>query len=530
MMNTAVISQPIEDGKPSLGGVPSREAFDELKNIVSKYWSTEKQLPANKDTLSIYDFSTSFVQKNTSTIARQRQPAFTEVLKSEVSTLLGEDVAQSVTKQLQNNHSFSTAQHFSSIIHQRTLNATLQSALPYFNQQSDEYKNVLVVSCANISFDNPWFPRGILFHSLTQGALTENRFPFFSRKVRPYPIRNHPGYALDAVQTIKVRIHEMKNENLITDNAESKMMHILDTVYADPKVLACKTFSEQKTITNYKIWQEIFTATSQGLSIPNLVFMEQENIVLKLLEKHHMNQDTLIHQLLFDPEVYPLIEKYFDTIQGGFSLEKGYGTFLFWALPKDQKYRLQLFRKDNVLVSSDESFRVELTPESIGEKIRTKELIPSTLLSLTLLSLYYGYILTGGLAQPEYLTQMQKAYLTIATEVGDKESVAACIDIPTKNHTITRPTLAYITGSNDARNAATGLDLILYGRPNSWSEILEASKYVSITDLLHRALPSVYEDYVPEEAKTETASAVTEREIEKITGLDQKVPAWVSLT
>ncbi len=96
------------------------------------YWPTAKRLPKNAETLSIFDRTKSFLHTPLHPTNKKRQEEFLVVLEKEITQLLGNEVAKSVTRQLQKNQSFSTAQHFSSIVHPRTLNATLQSALPFF--------------------------------------------------------------------------------------------------------------------------------------------------------------------------------------------------------------------------------------------------------------------------------------------------------------------------------------------------------------------------------------------------------------
>lgn len=504
-------------------------SFNQLKEKVFMYWPTAKYLPQAKDTLSVFDFSKSFIKINSSSVAQQRQSEFRQILHDEVKKLLGSKVAQSVENQLRINHSFSTAQHFSSVSHTRTLNSALQIALPYFEDTTEATNNVLILSCANISFDNPWFPRGILMHSVHNNELVENQLAFFSRKVRPLPIRNHPGYTQETIAEIMAKVMALKNDGVLSHDVSEKVLSLLQNVFSSADVLDKTTFSEQVTITNFHIWKDLLAKTTEGLSIPNLIFMEQENIVLKLLTKHHLFEKTIIHELLFNPDLFEAVEKHFDNIQGGFSLKNGTGTYLFWAMPPGEKYRFQLFREGNTLINHELNYRVELTPESIAEKIESNELIPSSLLSLTLLAMYYGYILTGGMDQPTYLTQIKNAYLSLARILSDDKSITVCQDLKTDNITITRPTLAYVEGPSDSRDPATGLDPILYGEKGTFNRILEASKKVTIDNLIDRVLPNVYAEYVPDAKKTTDESEITERQIEKLTGLDKKIPALARL-
>ena len=92
------------------------------------------------------------------------------------------------------------------------------------------------------------------------------------------------------------------------------------------------------------LWKKIMKDHPEA---PNLVYIEQEAIVNNLLNKYHLDQDTLIHKLLFTPKYHKLLLKHFDGIIRGFSTKDKIGTYLFWALPNGQKYRVQLWKKGN---------------------------------------------------------------------------------------------------------------------------------------------------------------------------------------
>lgn len=509
----------------------TQSLLKEFREKAFAYWPTAKRIPINASTLSIFDRTKSFLKNPVFPTNKKRQEEFLLVLNKEISRLLGDEIAKSVTDQLQKNQSFSTAQHFSSIIHPRNLNATLQSALPFFeaDPNNEACQNIIVLSCANISFDNPWFPRGIIFHTLTDEIFTANRLVFFSRKVRPLPITYFPAYEESAIIEMQEKIQDMKNKQLLPESTFKKLQETLDVIFKDLKVLACKTFTDQITITSFAIWKKILEAVSDNLHIPNLVFLEQENIVLQLLLTYHIGKPTIINEILFNPKYHALIEEYFDGIQGGFSIKNKSGTFLFWAIPKEQKYRTQLFRNENMLESLDGSYKIELTPESIIRGIKEKELIPSTQLSMILLSLYYGYALTGGMEQANYLTLTKEAYIKLLEKIGDQENIDACNDTITTNNVITRPVLTFLENNIGNRDGASGLDLLLYGKKGSWNKVLEASKKVTLGTLIDRTLPNIYDEHCPDEEKEEKFTTITEAQIEKLINFPQQIPTMASI-
>lgn len=510
----------------------TQSLLKEFRKKAMRCWPTAKRIPKNADTLSIFDRTKSFLKNPLHPTNKKRQEEFLVVLEKEITSLLGDAVAKSVTRQLQKNQSFSTAQHFSSIVHPRTLNASLQSALPFFeaDPKDEALQNIIVLSCANISFDNPWFPRGLLFHHiLTDGVFTENRLAFFSRKVRPLPIKYFPSYQQDTITEMQQKLESMKNEQILPQSAFEKLQNIIETVYGDPKVLSYLVFTKQVTVIVYTMWKKILESVSENLHIPNLVFLEQENIVLQLLLDYHIGKPTVISEILFNPKYHELIEEYFDGIQGGFSLKNKSGTFLFWAIPKEQKYRTQLFRNGNMLETIDGTYKIKLTPESITKGIMEKELIPSTQLSMIVLAMYYGYVLTGGMEQANYLTLTKEAYIKMLQKVGNTESIEACKDTVTTNNVITRPVFAFLEDNKGNRVEASGLDLILYGKKGSFNKVLEASKKVTLGTLIDRTLPNIYDEHCPNEEKEEKFTSITEAQIEKLINFPQQIPAMASI-
>jgi hypothetical protein len=217
-------------------------------------------------------------------------------------------------------------------------------------------------------------------------------------------------------------------------------------------------------------------------------------------------------------------------LTGAFSLEKKLGTYLFWGIPAEGKYRMQLWRKGNKLQSDDGSYEVELTPTAIKQAILNKELIPSVMLTFSVLACYYGLILGGGYEQTFYLTQTHKNYTAIMEAIGDQESVDAAAGLTTTNLVIPRPLMFYLNSANNARYPASGLDLYLYADGGkNWNRILDATKQTNLSLFIERTLPSIYREYCKDATNYETFSKLTERDIELFNGLDQKIPSVATI-
>jgi hypothetical protein len=397
-------------------------------------------------------------------------------------------------------------------------------SLAYFGRPEADRQNLIILACSGISFNNHWYPRGHLLHSLVNDQIVENQLNFVGRAADAEPVISAEPYDEGLKKSMTKLLLHYRSEKLIKKRELNMLNQLLDEVFFTPDVLSQKRFIDQITITNFHIWKRMFASYSGN--VPNLVFLSQEDVAAQLLKEFHLDQDTMLHHLLFDQKWHELIYKYFNNIMCAFSIERNYGTFLFWATPKNTKKRLQLFAKNGRLESPDGTFTLTLTPEAIGNALRNDEIAPSTMLTFIVLSLYYGFALTGGLDQPTYLEQTKQAYIAMLEELGLRDEVENCKPIVANDIIYTRPTLAFIDGPLSQRVPASALDMIVHGNQNSWSTVIEAAKQVTMHELLYRLYPELYRDYCKHTDKDDKLLQITERDIEQYTGIDRKIPPW----
>ncbi|HVF69433.1 MAG TPA: hypothetical protein VNA13_02585 [Xanthomonadales bacterium] len=498
-----------------------------LREKVFKARPTLKQIFDNHHHKSLYDYERSLMQSNQSPVPAKRKSEFMEIMETEITKQLGKQVAEKTIKQLEKYYYVSTTLHHGPLSHPNITNAIIASTLPYLFDESVDMTSIIVLACSNISFDNSLTdPRGISFKSNYQGNIQINTATFFPRKVRPFPLFNYASYTQEAIDKAKQTLQNLAKDGTVTPAQAVKATEILETVYGHKDVLSCTNFSDQATRSNYMLFKEYMNF---GKNVPDLVYLNQERIVLDLLSKYHMEDDSPLNRLLFSTKYHELIEKYFDNISGAFSLKKNSGTFLFWAIPKGEKYRMQLWRKGNMLTTEDGTYSIELTPTAIKEAMDNRELIPSTLLSFITLSFFYGVRLIGGLNQPTYFTQMKEAYMNLQKDSGDVEDIKVYKDIPTDSMSFWRPLLAFVANKEGAKASATGIDVMLNGKNGFWEKMKELAQKITIGDALHRALPGVYKTYYPYDKQEESLLAITESDIEKITKLDEKMVPYAEI-
>lgn len=503
----------------------SSELLDSLKKAVFSKQKNLEELYSQIGGISVFNYYRGHARENRNKIIKVRKLESIPVIQEEIRRVLGSRVAETVAKQLKDNDSISTVQHHAPIGHPDTLNAVLESGLPYFGSNNPEHQNLLVFACAGVSFNNNKFPKGHLFHSLTEGRLDTNQLTFFGHTVSPRPVMHHHGYDYEDIVSMKNALQQYKREGLVNDEYFIKISSLIDELYSPPHPLSVDDYVDQVTITNYWFFKKLFK--NYRKNVPNLVFMAQEKVALALILKHHIDKETPIYKMMFDPLVLDMVDKYFDGISGAFSKKDEIGTFLFWGLPKHGKYRVQLWRNGNYLEDKEGAFKLELTPESIKRAIINKELIPSVMLSFAVLACYYGLFLGGGHLQTRYLPQMKEAYGKIMKEIGDNESLEALEGLTTNNFVIPRPTLTYLKSGNK-RVPATGLDMLLYSDGGeNWQTIIEASKRITMGQIIERLLPGFYREMGPD--LDPQLAGITERDVEALNGLEKSLPPVIVL-
>jgi len=504
------------------------ETIEKLKTAVLVKRPILKEIMEKRGQRNIIDYAVDYLDVNLNQINKNRQTEVITVFEKVVKNNLGEAVAKKAAEQLAKYYFVSTADHHGPLCHPFFLNSHLVTSAVCLKQPITNMDYVIALSCANVSFSNSSFPRGLLFHSSKNENLQLQQLGFFpnSSSVRQARIFNYPAYSQSDIERLKKRINELFNTGEITDNINEQLFEIVEQIYADPDTLSCQYYADQITKTNYALWNRMFA--KMKINGPKILYIELEAIVANLLIDFHLDQDTLINRLIFLPDYRELFIKKFDEIEGGYSLKKGWGTYLFWALPKEEKYCQQLRYKDGYLVSTTSDFRIALQPEAIADALKNKIILPSTQLSLLILSLYYGVKCLGGFCQVNYLTIMREAYRNLLQEKNENDSLIACEHVQTKELGEDL-TVAFLANSKEQRDLATSLDIILYGNDKSWPNLQDEIESMGFEQALMPMMPEFYRIMYPETERDQNLAQITANDIIKINGLDKKIKpcCWV---
>lgn len=498
----------------------SEDAFQQLKTAVLSRRPILNELITKRGQKSLYEYTKDYISVNLNPPIQKRQDELISTFRKEVAKILGDEVASKAAKQLERYYYVSTADHHGPICHPFFVNANLLLAAPYAEINDPDLQYVIVLACASISFRNSSFPRGLLFHNSADPQFGVERVAFFPANMRACPVFNWRSYTAQEIQEIITGLkNKVKAKKLVAADAE-KIILVMEEVYAQSDVLAAKTFSEQVTKTNYALWPRFFGQPERAPA--QLITLEQETLVMQLLLDYHLDQDTTIYHALFDADYDKLMEEYFEGVMGAFSVKEHWGSYLFWAMPPGQKYRAQLWKQSNALVTDDGSYRLELTPAAMREALEKREIFPTTLLDFFVLSFYYGLKCVGGFNQINYLTQMKNNYIKMQVDRSNYRSIEVCARAQTKEMN-DGFTLAFLEGQDKKMYAAMGLDFILYGNDQTWSHLVETIKTITVEEAFNPLLPELYRVIYNEAERTPEQSAITDEQIMELTGLNKKI-------
>ncbi len=440
---------------------------------------------------SVYDYVRGYVAKQVPVISQSRQNQLVSAVAKETERLLGPAMAKSVETQLTKYYSASTMDHSGPLYHPWALNFDLVSSIVALEHPDPALQNVITLAFSNVSLNNFAFPRGIAFHALNaKGELKQHRLSFFPSKLSTYPVFNLPAYTFADVARMKESLQTSMRTGEIDKAGAAAAERMLDDIYATSDVLACATYTDQIAKVNAALWKRV-NARHAGRKAVNLVYLEQEAIVANILVDHHLHADTLISKLILDQSAVTMAMSYFDRLPEAFSVWEKRGTYLFWGLPKGAKRRVQLWKRGNELVSDDGSFKVALTADAIAAGLKSRELIPGTMISLLTMSFYHGLTSFGGLGQVCYLPLMHAAYLKLTRDLKDRESERVAVGLNAQLFG-GEMMLTFLEGTKNDAVLATAADLVLYANDHMLNRVAWCARNVTLDESLDFAFPLEY--------------------------------------
>lgn len=399
----------------------------------------------------------------------KRKKEFLKIAEKLLLKRLGPVVASEVKAQLDRYFVACTADHHGTINSSLALSGDLLLASTYPQCNDPVLKYIFVLSCASISLNNEDYPRGLLFHSYSNGTYNLQKLsllPSNSHSSLVYGFRPYTAQEVEKIE--KVLKGNLKQEN-VSEKEGTHIFNILNSIYKGD-ILNAETLCEQFTKITFSLWRELF---HNAPSVKDLIYLDLEELVSQLLIEYHMNTKTALHKVIFDNQSS---EKLIPPLTAAMEefLRQGYiGTHLFWGISeKNQRVRLEL-KEGDTLVSHDGSFSLPLRPETVKDALEKRCIMPNLLLAYTVVHLYYSFNCIGGFNQIHYLKKMQEVYNSSGID-GVLSTANSALYGYGMNLLFLENRGKYIP--------AHALDILLHGSSNTWEEISQQLNKTTFAD------------------------------------------------
>ena len=217
-----------------------------------------------------------------------------DVLLEYVSPLLGKKCADEIIKDIQNIPAVLTANHFGANYFSQSIQSCLIFALPNLSQNNSQ-KTVPVFSCGNVPLNNAEFPRGFLLYDST--SLSIKKVPIFPDRMKRQMVCRSTAITFEMMKRVSDRLKNSDDEDESYVSSIDTLKEIIQNDYCSEEVLKRPDYSSQLVILSKKLWNNIF---SKNVKKPQLVHLEMEHIVAKLLIHDLNNTDSLVSRIMFN--------------------------------------------------------------------------------------------------------------------------------------------------------------------------------------------------------------------------------------
>ncbi len=296
-------------------------------------------------------------------------------------------------------------------------------------------KTVPVLACGSVPLNNLTYPRGLLIYAGSSSSEDDGicKLPLFPDSYKRKLVSVAGPFTAEMLGRSRVRATKLVED----DNLSRSLELALNTVFDDFTSVGQEFpgYGRQATVLNHRIWQRLFRGRPCR---SELVYIELETIVCRLMEKDLFDKSTICHQLLFDPELRRRLIENLDGQRGcwqhekllrrrsGSSAEEGFdatdsgqGTMFFWGVDtKGRKIPLCVLEDEggkgfdlSGIDDRGQLWTYPFTPADIARGLQDGRLLPSIFTSYLLVSIARGISCIGGYYQADYLPIMRKAVI-----------------------------------------------------------------------------------------------------------------------
>lgn len=356
---------------------------------------------------------------------------------------LGPELGETIAEELREIPQVLTANHHGI----DTFAQSTQSNL-FFSMRKgadgESAKTVPVLACGSVPLNNLTYPRGLLIYGSTAASGMGGicKLPLFPDSYKRKLVSVVGPFTAEMLCRSRARAKKLVADEKLVRLLEPALNMVFDDFTSVGQEYP--DYSRQATVVNNRFWRRLFRGQSCR---SELVYIELESIVCRLLENDLFDKSTICHQLMFDPELRERLVANLDGQRGCWQYEmllrrctgsapvKGLngtdsaqGTMFFWGVDaKGRKISLCIMEGENAtgvdlggIDDSGQLWKIPFTPADIARGLQDGRLLPSIFTSYLLVSIARGVSCIGGYYQADYLPIMQRAVIeTLRGNSGD---------------------------------------------------------------------------------------------------------------
>ena len=431
----------------------------EIQELVEKYPSME-DVVNHKGTIG--DYYMPFT-KVLNPFDEARQKKMINAVCQVAGSTFGKDSQEVIRKSLYKNFMVSTAEHHASITYSETLNILLNQ----FIVQEHHQLPLISLSCATVPLDNGLYPRGVFYKN--------KKIPFLSAKYN-----NNFVYKSSSINPSRFydKIKSLVKEKEITAEEEKMLDEWFGRKYKELDLDKVLLLRDQISILNKKLWKELIDIDLSYSGCDYYMIPSEKVAELLFIEDSNSDEPSWIYQTLFEEKSCERLLNTLDGIRLCWDLKNKKGTFLFWGFTAGDK-PVALFLKDNFLISSCESVRIQFSPDSIVQALKEERLVPASILFFLYAVFYAGLICFGGILQINYLREIQEQLISNNPLNLSEFDLAIIKETPTNRYVNFQELLPW-TGSGLERFSVPMMrkDFDNYKSQDHFSQIQECLEYL----------------------------------------------------
>lgn len=386
----------------------------------------------------------------------QKRDGLFDVVYRYSAALLGESVARRVVADLEAYPVIRTANHHGVDYFAQTFQGTLLFALNALTNALP-LTTIPIFAFGNIPLNNATYPRGMLLYQInkTDEFRIPCKLPVFPDHFKRKMVSVVSAFDEAMIRRTEIHLQQMTLKGQIPSAIADTISKIFQDEYRDPAILNLADYSQQAVALNSRLWRRLFTDQQP---LPDLVYLEIENITSALLQDDLRNPASLAWAVMFDRMLREHVLQELDGTRACWDLPKlqqrlnkhlltnehqpntiGSGTIFFWgidALWRRIPLSLQTRQGQQTYLCGvdDDGGRWEFpyTRQTILRGLREKQLLPSLFTCFLVLAFARGMACVGGYFQCEYLPVMQRGLLTALHNTTGYEALLPSVrSVPT---------------------------------------------------------------------------------------------------